>query len=189
MCSSKQLVLLSDKVLINKLQCGEGNAFNMLYAGYWQKLFVFVCGIVHDRAAAQDIVQDVFVSLWLRRQEVNVNGSLHNYLHTAVRYRALSYLSANMRQSQQLQQLVTGCRLHNLIMEKQSAQELQAIINHQLKRLPARMKEVFLLSRQECLSHKEISEMLNISGATVKKQIGYALKVLRGPLNEYLNAG
>lgn len=183
------MIVLPDQVLIKKLQHGEHDVFDLLYVAYRQKLHSYACRLLHDTAAAQDVVQEVFVSLWMRRQEVMISSSLHNYLHTAVRYKALSYLEANSLAGKKLERAMAGYRAYdNSILEKQSAHELEAVINRQVKKLPAKMKQVFVLSRQECLTNKEISERLNISNATVKKQIGNALKLVRGSLEGYLFA-
>lgn len=186
---SQRCIRFSDEVLISKLRHDEENVFGLLDAAYRAKLCIYVSRLVRDTAAAQDIVQEVFVSLWLRRHEVMITGSLHNYLHTAVRYRAINYLEANNSAGKKLERAMKDFRVYDdSIQERQSAHELEAVLNRQVKKLPAKMKEVFLLSRQECLSHREISELLNISNATVKKQIGNALKLVRGPLEEYLFA-
>jgi len=177
---TQRLLLQPGKGLMTQLPYEEEQAFHTLYTFYWQKLFVFVYNIIRDTACAQDIVQDVFVSLWVRRHEVSIHTTLSRYLYTAVRYRAINHLEAIAVQHKKLEQVYWHYPLYdNSLQEQQAAQELQTIIHRQVNLLPARMKEVFLLSREECLSHREIAARLQITHTTVKKQVGYALKQIR----------
>ncbi len=177
---TQRLLLHPDKTLIASPLQEEDYAFHTLYTFYWNKLFVFAHNIIRDTASAQDIVQDVFVSLWMRRHEVTIHTTLSNYLYTAVRYKAISHLEAAAAQTKKLEQLYWHYPLYDQsLQENLWAKELQQTIHRQVNQLPARMKEVFLLSREESLSHREISQRLHIANTTVKKQIGYALKQIR----------
>jgi RNA polymerase sigma-70 factor (ECF subfamily) len=175
-------ITILEKELLELIRQDDKKAFDRIYALYWEKLFLYVAKIIRDEDDAYDIIQDVFVSLWTRRQDLKIEGSLNAYLFSAVRFKTLDYLHRSKRRV--LLNLVHEEYPEKIsVMEKYSAKELAIQINTRIQELPLKMKEVFLLSRNEEMSHKEISKMLSISDKTVKKQISNALKLLRFKLN------
>lgn len=171
---------ISDQQLMELIRQDDRNAFDQIYKRYWKKLFMYAGKVVRDEDEAQDIVQDIFVSLWQRRREELCINSLSSYLHGAVRYKGLRYVRSNLTKHNYLSSLQnffeTGSDMLN---EQLDVKELNLLIHDQIGQLPPKMKEIFILSRIEQLSHKEIAERLNISDKTVKKQINRSLNIFR----------
>jgi len=174
------LYFLPDAKLLELIQQDNRDAFDQIYNRYWEKLFLYVAKVVRDSEEAQDIVQEVFVSLWERRQKLGTINSLSAYLFAASRYKGLSYVKAHLHKNRYMDSIAAffSCG-DNSLDEQQSVAELATFIDRQIEKLPSKMREIFILSRKENLSYKEISTRLQISDKTVKKQISNALKLFR----------
>jgi RNA polymerase sigma-70 factor (ECF subfamily) len=181
----KDFILCSDDRLLELLSEDNRKAFDLIYSRYWQLLFVYVAKVVTDRDEAKDIVQEIFVSLWLRRANLTEIVSLKAYLLTAARYKGLNYIKDNISRGKYLESLKTFFDYgSDAVNEQMAVNELSVIIDREIENLPPKMREVFILSRKENLSHKLISEKLLISDKTVKKQINNVLKHFRLKLAE-----
>jgi RNA polymerase sigma-70 factor (ECF subfamily) len=170
----------TDAELAGFLKLGDKAAFTEIYDRYNGLLYIYACKIVKDEDVAEDLVQELFIYLWNKRQAINFKSSIASYLYSAVRYKFFDLLDKQKVQTDYVQafqlfldqgEYVTD----NYILEK----ELSATIEKEIANLPAKMREVFLLSRKEHLSNKEIAERLHISEKTVKNQVSTALKTLK----------
>lgn len=179
----------SDEQLFILVKSGNRRAFDIIYDRYWKKLFAYLVKAVKDQDEAEDMVQEVFVSLWQRRAAIEIHTSLSAYLFSSARLSGLKYM--RNRLARQVFHQESG----QLTVEEQSgfeagfeARDLNALFDKEIERLPKKMREVFILSRKEELSHKEIAEKLAISDKTVKKQINNVIKIfhLRLPLKELI---
>lgn len=129
---------------------------------------------------AKDLVQDLFVSLWLKRETLIVNTSLSAYLFTAIRYKVINYIEANIVKQDYVDSLDKAViDYDNSTREKIACNELESLLQTGINTLSPKVREVFELSRKEHLSVNEIAEKLQVSHQTVKNQISKALKTLR----------
>jgi RNA polymerase sigma-70 factor (family 1) len=174
----------SDEQLLQQMACGDRSAFTLLYQRYWEDLFITAAKALRGKEEAADVVQEVFLSLWNRRNELNIQGSLSAYLHTSVRYKCIHYIEKNITRRDYLVQLVDVAIGSNAEINLQ-LKGMQQTINKAVAKMPAKMKEVYKLSRQQHLSYKEISENLSISVETVKKHIQHALQLIRKDIEPY----
>jgi RNA polymerase sigma-19 factor, ECF subfamily len=129
-------------------------------------------------------LQDVFLTLWNRRKEIRIEGSLPAYLQTSVRYHAIHFIEKNITRRDYLA-LLTDVAINTLPPSQELYLELkqaQQAINEAVLKMPPKMQEVYRLSRQEHLSHKEIAQKLGISAETVKKHIQHALEIIKTTL-------
>jgi len=183
--TSFELDRLDDQELMELLTQDDREAFDQIYNRYWKKLFMYAGKVVRDEDEAQDIVQEVFVSLWQRRKAlININ-SLSSYLHGAIRFKGLGYIRSNSYKHNYISSLqVFFEEGSDTLNEQMEMKELDALIHKEIGKLPPKMREIFILSRVEQLSHKEIAEKLNISDLTVKKQINRSLNLFRLVLDE-----
>lgn len=170
----------TDDGLLALIAKNDRAAFDQLFNLYWKKLFIYAVKIVKDEVEAQDIVQDIFVSLWQRRETLEEIKSFASYLYGAVRFKSMAYIRNNLGKNNYFKSLAHFFEEgRDLINEAFDARELNELLQVEIDKLPPKMKEVFRLSRMEQLSHKEIAEQLNISETTVKKQIQLSLKYFR----------
>jgi len=157
-----------------------------LFNNYYTTLCRNAYRIVNNKEISEDIVQDVFFKLWDKRDKIVINTSLEAYLNRMVFNESISFLRKNknfLEFSDEIEQSRTNHEPNNTIEQK----ELNTIINDAINKLPPRCKTIFLLSRIEGLTYKQIAEQLNISVKTVENQMGKALKFLRKTLKyDYL---
>lgn len=174
---------LNDHELIHFLKKNDRNAFTVLYERYRGLIYVYACKIIKDFDLAEDLVQDVFISLWDKRENLNIQSSFSSYLYSAVRYRFLDMVDMQKVRSdyaKKLQRFLDNgdFSIDNYLAEKELTQTIEKEIN----RLPAKMREIFILSRKLNLKNADIAKQLDISEKTVKNQLSLALKELRKKL-------
>lgn len=174
----------TDKDLCELLKHGDEAAFTTLYDRYWAGIYRNAMKILGDGNDAEDVVQELFESIWKRRETLQINGTLAAYLHTSARYIALHLIEKNVTKAEYGDAVATALLLvENPVIESHmDARALESAIDQIVATLPDKMKTVFLLSRREHLTHKEIAEKLRISEETVKKQVYNALKAIRQQL-------
>jgi len=172
---------LSDAELLHAIKEGDAAAFRALYDRYWEQLYLRACRRV-DKDEAKDIVQEVMTTLWRRRNDIFTfdDGEIGRYLFTAVKYRVIThyaYTTAGIKNSQLFDVMTEQVDMNSL-----EVRELSELIESEVRRLPARMQQVFRLSREEDLSIADIARQLNLSEQTVKNQLTEALKRLRASI-------
>ncbi|TCC87925.1 RNA polymerase sigma-70 factor [Pedobacter frigiditerrae] len=175
---------ISDEELFVLLQKGSHVAYAEIYKRYSRLLYLHAYKKTGERELARDFTQDLFTALWLKREEINIKTLLSAYLYTSLRNRILDYFSRKKLESNYINFLECYEAEKNdltdhLIRHKQ----LMEMIAEEISALPSKMRQVFELSRNEHLSHKEIATQLEISEQTVRKQIQNALKIMRPKLS------
>ena len=172
----------NESLLVRNLSKGNLLAFNTLYKEYSGRLYRFAFGYLKSEAEAEELVQEVFTIIWEKRTELKVELSFKSFLFTIAfniirkHFRTKAYLSEyfktkiNDDKDLQTSQKIIYDSLHKYITE---------LVNQ----LPDRRKEIFIKSRFEGLSIKEIAEKLKISHKTVENQLTDALKFIRTNLN------
>lgn len=159
------------------LKHGDEVAFTTLYDRYWADIYRNAMKLLGDANDAEDVVQELFESIWKRREVLQINGAMAAYLHTSARYISLHLIEKNVTKAEYADALQLA--EIPLVESHMDAKTLESAIDKIIDTLPDKMKMVFLLSRREHLSHKEIAEQLQISEETVKKQVYNALKAIR----------
>lgn len=174
---------LSDFELTDLLKEGDAAAYTVIYNRYFEELFIHAANRLNDKEEAQDVIHELFVTIWNKRQSLFIKSDLAAYLYTSVRNRILDVIAHRHVESKYIDSLQGFldhgyCITDHLVRERQ----LAALIQKGISELPLKMREVFELSRNHSMSHKEIAVQLNISEQTVRKQVNNALKILRGKL-------
>ncbi|WP_344849173.1 RNA polymerase sigma-70 factor [Pedobacter jeongneungensis] len=176
------------ETLLSSLQCGSHRAMEEIYQVYWEGVFDAALKKTGDEALAQDITQEIFISLWENRKTINLSGSLGAYLHGAVKYKVINYFRSGSIKEQHQPALIA-------LMDEQHAaaaddklilKELHLEVDAAIALLPEKMQQVFSMSRKQEKSIKEIATELDISVQTVKNQISAALKLLKKSLSYIL---
>lgn len=180
-----KLVAEQEKKWVQALKEGSEPALQAIFTQYYKYLLVTAYHIINDNEKAKDLVQDVFFELWKTRTQLNIQ-SLKPYLRQAVVNKGLNYLKANKRfdwgeEAVQTQRLT----IQNSPQEQLETADLKAIIQQTITQLPNKCRTIFLLSRYEHYSHKEIASMLDISTKTIENQITKALKIVRAAIAKY----
>ena len=168
---------LEDDQLIAYVQEGNKLAFDELYNRHWKKLFNFTFNIMHDASLTEDVLQEVFVKVWINREKSTI-GNIKPYLFNACRNNAISKIR-KAKWTSVHEEVLETLSLKPDIELKLNADDLKQEIDKATETLPKRCREIFYMSRFEHLSIQEISENLNISHRTVENQLSIALKHIR----------
>lgn len=186
MTSNKPYCVAEEKALLSNLREGNTQAFQQLYNRYYGVLYLHAYNKLRDREAAKDIVHDLFAGIWQRRESLAVTGKLSSYLYASVKNRIIDYISKEQSKvnylaslSQQIENQYDAADYQ--IREKMLREQIENV----LTQLPPRVREIFELSRNQYLSHKEISEKLNLTEQSVRSYIKDALRVLRMKLGAF----
>ncbi len=169
----------------------DAGYFEKIYKKYFNVLQTYARRIVLKSEVAEDIVQEVFLECWDRRTSIDLSDSLKPYLYTLTRRKSIDWLRKSENKNVlfsdfefQVDQLYFET-LSSLSSDNQiDALEIERVINRSIGLLPLKCKEVFLLSREDGLKNREISEKLNLNIKTVEKHITRALKEIRQNLTE-----
>ena len=161
----------SDDLLLNEMANDNRDAFTALYRRYWEELFITAVKALRSKEEAADVLQDVFLSFWRRRYELNIQGSVAAYLHTSIRYKCIHYIEKNITRRDYLVQLADVEVSSSSTSAEIDLQlkEIQQTVSKTVAKMSPKMQEVYKLSRQEHLTYREIAERMGTSSETVKK--------------------
>jgi len=179
-----QTIENTDQQALSSLQNSNWSAFEDIYDAYWSKLYLSAYSILRDKQACEDIVQDIFVQLWTKRNSAEIE-SLAAYLHTSVRYQVFKAVKAGKVKLVLPDEITAPIRLTDA-EDALFSQDLDRILEQHIGRLPEKCRQVFILSRKQHLSISEISEKLGISSKTVENHLTTALSRLRIGLGDLL---
>jgi RNA polymerase sigma-70 factor (ECF subfamily) len=178
---------VSDTELIELLSRRNEAAFEQVFKSNFKNLHAYACVMLKDEAAAEEMVQNVFLKLWERTESISISGSVTAYLYRAVYNESLNYLKHLKIRSQH--RLYVSHRMNSpsdTASRKVQLRELEDRIQIALNELPEQCRTIFQMSRFDELKYREIASHLNISIKTVENQMGKALKILRTKLVEFL---
>ncbi len=175
----------NDSEFLRLLSTDGDKAMRYLYDEYYTSMCYAVYRVLPDRNAAEDIVQEVFLEVWNKREKLNVTSSLKSYLRRACVNRTLNHIRNKKIKFEEEETASVipddGIRAQRSM----EVDELKTEIRSAIDELPEKCRIVFSMSRYEEMSYKEIAEKLEISIKTVENQISKALKYLRNALSEY----
>ncbi|MGV3559483.1 RNA polymerase sigma-70 factor [Larkinella arboricola] len=161
--------------------------FEQIFHDYFPRLVNFAYSYISDWEEARNIAQEVLLTLWRKREELDDHSNINGYLLTLTRNQCLNYLKSfhhKVRRSAELE--LNQQALQHIDENWLTFQELEDAIQAAIDSLPAQCRQVFRMSRFQHLSHREIADQLNISQKTVENHIGKALSVLRHKLKPYM---
>ena len=175
-----------ERSLILRLIEGDEDAFCELYATYKNRLIYFAMRFLKSREYAEDVFQDAFTVVWQSRRFINPDASFSSYLYTIMRNRRLNQLR-NTANEEKLKESILSQALDYTEDTKREVMlnDLKSLISHALQQLTPRQREIFEMSREAQLSHKEIADKLGISVNTVQEHISTSLKLIRTYLIKY----
>lgn len=174
----------TDQQILEHLALGDVRAFDCIYQRYFSKIYGAAYKRLQSRELTEEVVQELFISLWERRESLTISGTLEGYLFSAIKYLTIAQYKKNNLFEQYVATVLPSENDINFTEEMVAFDELNEAYQKALQLLPERCREVFLLKRTG-LSQREISEKLDISEKTVENQMTKALKILRDSLSDY----
>ena len=159
-----------------------------LFRMHYRSLCIVAKNIVGDSAAAEDVVQDMFLKIWKKKNQLNINSELKAYIFRSTVNTALNYLDKNKRslsfENNKIAELPgTGIEDKDPLVQS----ELEELIHQTIQDLPPKCRQIFIMSRFEDMKYAEIANQLGISIKTVENQMGKALSRVREKLQPHYN--
>jgi len=189
MALKKDLRQLTIKELSTRLRGGDIQAFDAIYHLYSKRLYAFVIRYVEEEDAAEDIVQEVFIKIWENKKKIASDTSFDSFMFTITYNAAISYIrrrAVERKYFQSLQSVQGNAEGAVELRDELNFKELNSQIEFLLDKLTPRQKEIFYMSREEGLTHREIAQKLNISVHTVKNHVIAVLSFLRSHIKHEL---
>ena len=183
----KKTVQTSDPEIVQAIRKGDEAAYERTFRFYYPRLCNYASSLLKDEEDAEEIVQTVFITIWEKREELEITLSLKSYLYRAVHNHCLNrFKHASVKEAYREYSINYIPQSYESVTESIHADELAERIEKAIRLLPEQCQKAFRMSRFEELKYQEIADQLNISIKTVENQIGKALKILRNELADYL---
>jgi RNA polymerase sigma-70 factor, ECF subfamily len=183
----------SEKELRQLLHQGDEKAIRIIFDEFYEGMCKYAATITKSHPVAEEIVEDIFIYLWINAAVLNITTSLKNYLYKSVYNNCLKFLQKEKKEEQQLD-AHRGDKDHELLYSTLYRnpesdlilQELEKKAETIMEGLPAQCREIYILSRIENLSYSQIAEKLKITAGTVKTQMSRAFQRFREEFGEFL---
>lgn len=178
--------LYNKDYLFHQIASGDEQAFRKIFHDLNAQLFPFVLKLTRSKPVAEDIVQETFLRLWIHREEVGEMEYPLSWLYTVASNQSLSWLRSHAAEVRRMKRMEMRYKTRKeRIVEDLSAKEVRSLIARAVNLLPPRRQQIYKLSREQGLSHKEIAEQLQLSPNTIKNQMVSALKFIKDYLRQY----
>ena len=176
-------IISQEEIIIRKVKNGDTLAFEELFNKYYQKLKQFTYQFTKSEFIAEEIVQEVFINLWVKRDKIDLNLSFNGYIYRITRNLLINHLKKMARDEKALEEFWYNMdkekdNVSEQILDKEYNQHLEEAID----KLPKQKQLIFRLSREEGKSHYQIAEELGISKNTVKNHMVAAIKAIKNYL-------
>ena len=177
---------ITDEQALLKLAEGDLIAYRFLFDKYFPDLCNFLNIYLHSREFSQEVALDIFEFIWERRASLQIRANFKSFLFSSAKNRAIShyrrehravFTSLDIQDSHLSEEIVS----QHFMEEK----ELRELIEAAIEKLPDQSRKIYILAREENLSHKEIAALLGITPKTVENHVGIALRKLRESLNPF----
>lgn len=177
----------TDEILAIQLKANDESAFQEVFRTHYPSACRAIRKFIKEISTVEDLAQDVFVRFWEKRHQIEIKTSIGAYIHRMAINEALSFLRKQKRFQQDNIEDFSFSDKGSSSIEVMEGEELKVKIKRAIDSLPPKCRTVFLLSRYEELSYKEIAAKLEISVKTVENQMGKALRVMRAHLKDHLH--
>ncbi len=167
--------------LLNNIKSGDHAAFKQIISLYAEALFIYVERRINSREDSQEIVQDIFCSLWKNCNTITIKESLAPYLYKAAKFEIIDWIRSHDRAQTKLKDLAyyLPSAKENIIEEQYIAGELDMHLQNEVNKMPKTMQEIYKMSRIDNMPIKDIARQLALSEQTVKNNISLAINRLK----------
>ncbi|MFY0712548.1 RNA polymerase sigma-70 factor [Seonamhaeicola sp. NFXS20] len=170
---------MQDLDLINAIKYNDENAFEVLFQKYYEDLVSYVTVFTYHKPTAEDIVQQLFITLWVKRRELNITKSVKGYLYTVAHRSYVDYYRSTKRKNALFDELKEQALRDSIKEDKEIVNKRIKKLKKIVDKLPPKCKEILRLNKLEGLKYQEIANRLNISVKTVESQMRIAYQKIR----------
>lgn len=174
-----------NRVLVDLLVKSDEQAFMELYDRYWQKIFTIAHNRLNNSAEAEDVVHDVFASLWANRMTQQIEH-VENYIAVSAKYIVLAKIRSKLRERQYQESAGKAMVVEMPVESALHYKRILMVVKTEVEKLPEKCRIIFKYSRNEGMSVKQIAQVMDISPKTVENQLNKALKHLRTAVRTFL---
>jgi RNA polymerase sigma-70 factor (family 1) len=181
--------MVDEKILLFQLKVGEEKAFEQLYHLYSLRLYGFLLKLVKDEEIAQDLLQDVFIKIWNKRETIDPEKTFRSYLFRIAENNVIDFFRKAACDKKLQSKLTAACtEIYSHIEETIYSREHTSMLNQAVNQLPPQCRLVFTLCKLEGKSYKEVSQILGISVATISNHLQKASRSIRqnAVLSDYI---
>lgn len=178
----------NEQQILKLVSEGDSQAFRTLYMYYYNRLFQFARLFLRSEAASEDVVEDVFFTLWKDRSMLTSIPNFHPYIYQAVRYGCLNVLKSGYivrRDDLPETELQVSISTQDPLDEL-AYNELHKAVTQAINSLPERCRTIFKMAKEDEMNHKEIAEILNVKRCTVERQLLLAKEKIKSSLKHFL---
>lgn len=170
---------MDESRLIELIREGDPLSFEILFQKYYVRFYNFVLNLTKNPQTAEDIVQNVFMKIWINRKNLRPDQSIHNYIYVLSKHEVLNHLR-DRKVYTQVERLVMAEQPYEAVTDQtMDLKELDDRIRKFIAAMPEQRRKVFLLSRYRGMGNKAIAELMGLSVRTVDRHINLALTSLR----------
>ena len=178
--------IIEEQLLLRQLREGDMASYEILFHRYYPTFFAFAKGMLKDEGAAEDIIQNVFMKIWIHREALVETMSIKNYIYVLSKREVFNHLRAKYNTHVVLTEDMMTLEHPSEHEETQSDyRELREAVQNVIDAMPPNRKSVFCLSRFKSLTNQEIADKLGISIRTVEKHIELALRTFKEQLGGF----
>jgi RNA polymerase sigma-70 factor (ECF subfamily) len=164
---------------LKRLEKGYRNAFDVIFLHYYPRVKLYLFSFLKDEENSKDLSQEIFIKIWINRGTISNVNNMSAYLFRMAKNAIYNHFQHNLIKQKFLSTLQEVPVYEDFLEEYMFSDNLQEIIDVTITKMPKRRKQIFIMSRQEGMSNKEIAEKLNISKRTIENQLTLALAQLR----------
>jgi RNA polymerase sigma-70 factor (family 1) len=175
-------IQLNERELLNRISKGDEDAFTEIFHHFSRRIWQFVLKKTKSEAIAEEIVQEVFLKLWVKKETAADIENMESFLYTMAvnkTYDHFRKVSGDSKKLEGFWRQVQQSPVSNSVEEIIDFRESMEIVNQAIEQLPPQRKKIYQMNRLEGLSYDEIAQQLNISKSTVSNQLVEATKFIR----------
>ena len=170
----------TDRELFKSIKQGDGIAFEILFKSYYSQLCHVANNLINNKMITEEIVSDVFFSIWKNRETIIIQTNVKGYLFKSARNHALNYLKTPVTRSIKIEDVNTSILdLEQIPSEKMISDETIEQWEDKIKQLPPKRQKALVMNKLEGLSYSEIAEKLSLSPKTVRNHVQIAIRTLK----------
>jgi len=177
------LLVMKESIFIQKLKQGDEIAYKILYTKYYQWLCNYIFKLCENKKISEDIVQDMLMNFYVKRQKIEVQTSLKNYLFTSCHNQFLQHLRKKKIKFDHLDEVKWEAIANSMNSQENHRENKLKKLHKLIDELPPRCRKIFIKSKLDKIKYKDIAEDMDISVKTVENQMSKALKYLRESAN------
>ena len=171
--------------IIHRLKQDDKTAVDDLFAFYYPRLYQFSKSILKMESEIEDVLQEVFLKIWLNRHKIQHTETFNAYIYTITKHEVLNLIRSKLKDNNCREQLYLFAVAEEYqFQNKLEFEEIKSGIDRIVSNLPEKRQQIFILSRTNGLSNKEIAQQLNISEKTVEDHITHAIKKIKSSLKD-----